>query len=382
MLHLVEQEIVDLDEPVTRYLPDAPADVTLRQALVHSSALLHIRPDGYAAGGTPGISFSYSGAGYLLASDVVEHLTDQSLADYLSAQVLTPLGMTQSGYGDYPADKTRMATPHASTSFPVVFVLVFGVGISLALVLANWNWQMAHRTDQKITFQQVKSLVEDLYRHRVFNGYDIAVLFFKTANAIHYALVVTPIYAALLLSLALLTSKQKAQNKGYLGKRYIRVVLGLALLTFSIVAVWQRYPVPIDYRNASPASFAGLRTTASDMALFLDELMAPKHVDEKLIQNMLQSQIEASPYYDWGLGIGIQTNSKQKNIWHWGVNYPGYQALMVGYPEHRLGIVVLMNGGPMWYGRGGLSTGGLELARIIVAEAVGGEHHDYWKGVP
>jgi len=384
-LQLVEKGVVDLDEPITRYLSGAPANVTLRQALVHSSALTHVRPDGYAAGGTPGSSFSYSAAGYLLASDLVEHLTNQSLADYLSAQVLTPLGMTQSGYGDYPADKTRMATPHASTNFPVMFVSILGFAISLSLILlveiGRWVIGLIRKSPFKKSSHWWKICIAI--------GFSTAVIllfyFFKTANAKHYALVVIPIFTALLLSLALLTSKheqQTVQHKKYLGNRRVRVILGLFLMAFSILAIWQRYPVPLDYRSAEHASYSGLRSTASDMALFLDELMAPTLIDEKLVQHMLQSQITASPHNDWGLGIGIQTNSKQKNIWHWGVNYPGYQALMIGYPEHRLGIVVLMNGGPMGYGKDGLSTGGLELARIIVAEAVGGEHHDYWKGVP
>ena len=79
--------------------------------------------------------------------------------------------------------------------------------------------------------------------------------------------------------------------------------------------------------------------------------------------------------------LGNDMAAKQKVIWHWGINYPGYQALMVGYPEHRLGIVVLMNGGVMLRRDGHWSGRGIELAREIVAEAVGGEHHDYWIGI-
>jgi len=385
VLHLAEKGVIDLDEPVTRYLPEAPAGVTLRQALAHSSALTHVRPDGYAAGGTPGESFAYSAAGYLLAGDLVEHLSNQSLADYLTAQVLMPLGMAQSGYGDYPADKTRLATPHASTNFPVMFVFIFGFAISVSLVLIIGIGRWVIGLIRKSPFRKSSHW----WKLCIVIGFSLAVLslfyFFNTANAKHYAIVVIPIFTALLLSLVLLTAKnnpQKAQNKGNLGNRRVRVVLGLFLLVFSILAIWQSYPVPLDYRQPDHASYAGLRSTASDMALFLDELMAPTLIDETLVQDMLKPQIEANSYNAWGLGIGIQTNSKQKNIWHWGVNYPGYQALMIGYPEHRLGIVVLMNGGPMAYRTDGLSTGGLELARMIVAEAIGGEHHDYWKDLP
>ncbi|MEE8118537.1 MAG: serine hydrolase domain-containing protein, partial [Gammaproteobacteria bacterium] len=81
VLQLVDKGLIDLDEPVTRYLPSAPADVTLRQTLVHTSALLHVGTDGYARGGAPGDSFSYSPAGYLLSGDIIEQITQQSLAD-------------------------------------------------------------------------------------------------------------------------------------------------------------------------------------------------------------------------------------------------------------------------------------------------------------
>jgi len=383
VLKLVDQGLIDLDGPVTRYLPSAPADVTLRHALTHTSALQHIGHDGYAAGDAPGNTFSYSAAGYLLSGDVIEQISQQSLADYLATQVLAPLGMTQSGYGDFPSDKTRMAKPHSSTSIPLRLISIAGVGISLVLVLLTWISRWLIGVIKKSPYKKSSYW----WKRCIAIGFSIALIlliYFMRANAILYALVAVPVLVALFLSILLLSAKRDRQIAGQSNlfrKRSFRVTLGLVLMVLTIFVIWQNRPLPIDFRGGSHASYAGLRATASDMALFLDELMAPTHIDEKLVQDMLQPQVQVNPHNAWGLGIGIQTQSKQKIIWHWGINYPGYQALMVGYPEHRLGIVVLMNGGVMLRRSGGFSGRGLELARNIVAEASGGEHHDYWIGI-
>ncbi len=383
VLQLVDKGLVDLDGPVTRYLPSAPADVTLRHALTHTSALQHIGDDDYAAGDAPGDTFSYTAAGYLLSGDVIEQISQQSLADYLSTQVLAPLGMAQSGYGDFPSDKTRMATPHTSTNIPLRLASIIGVGISLILVLFTWIGRWLIGVVRKSPFRR-SSYWWKICIAIGFSTSLISLIYFMAANAILYALIAAPTLAALFLSILLLSTRRDLQTTdrvNFLKKRSIRVTLGVILIILTIFIIWQDRPLPIDYRDGSHASYAGLRATASDMTLFLDELMAPKHIDEKLVQDMLQPQVQVNPHNAWGLGIGIQTHSKQKVVWHWGINYPGYQALMVGYPEYRLGIVVLMNGGVMLRRSGGFSGRGLELARNIVAEAFGGEHHDYWIGI-
>ena len=383
VLKLVDQGLVDLDEPVTRYLPSGPANVTLRQALTHTSALKHIDHDGYASGGTPGDNFSYSAAGYLLSGEVIEEISQQSLADYLSIQVLAPLGMTQSGYGDFPSDKSRMATPHSSTSIPLRLVSIAGVGFSLLLVLIIWISRWIIGVVRKSPFKRSSSWWKSCIAIGLLTAC-IALLYFMRANAVLYALIAVPTLAALFLAVMLFSTKRDRQTSDrgkFFTKRAIRVTFSFVLMILTIFIVWQDYPLPIDYRSSSHASYAGLRATASDMALFLDELMAPTHIDENLVEDMLQPQVQVNSRNAWGLGMGIQTNSQQRVIWHWGINYPGYQALMVGYPEHRLGIVVLMNGGVMLRRDGGWSGRGLELAREIMAEAFGGEHHDYWIGI-
>ncbi len=137
-LKLVEQNKLQLDAPVERYLkrwhlPEArlpndekpPADinsrVTLRRLLSHTAGLT---PSGYpgfhpdsgvpsleqnlsgqsnGVGGVrvtllPGTQYRYAGGGFTLAQLVSEEVSGRGFADYMQATVLQPLGMQNSAY--------------------------------------------------------------------------------------------------------------------------------------------------------------------------------------------------------------------------------------------------------------------------------------------
>ncbi len=383
VLKLVDKGLVDLDRPINQYLESAPELVTIRQALTHTSALQQIGRSGYASNidseksnpkaNKPGENFAYSPAGYLLVGDLIEKISGQILENYLSNEVLKPLKMLDSGYGDFPTDKTQMAQPHTSTTFPLLVVLIFGLSISVVALLLIGSLCLLGNKYNLLTIKTSTAWV----KLTIAISFSIAIVllfyFFNSFNATHYALIVVPVYSVLFLSLALLMNTKKYKTQ--------KLIVGSILLLSTLLFVWQRHAVPIDFRGASPAAYGGLRATSVDMAYFLDELMFPTKIKSQTMTQMLEPQVEVNSHTAWGLGIGIQTHSKQKVIWHWGINYPGYQALMLGYPEQRLGIVILMNGGPMVYGSEGLSTRGLELAREIVAKSFGGEHYNYWLGV-
>ncbi len=383
-LKLVDQGLVELDQPITEYLPDAPAGVTLRHTLLHTSGLEHIGDSGYAEGAPPGQSFAYSAAGYLLAGDLIEKISGQKLEDYLSSQVLEPLGMLRSGYGDYPEVKNGLATPHISTTSPILFLLIFAVPLTLALLLVTWISRWAVRKVRKPAKPQSPNWWKICIAVGFAAGLSLLFYIFGFERAQRYALVAVPVYGALLLAMTLLfgrSGKETDLTESFFQRNRSRRIIGVVVLVSTLWIIWQRHPLPLDYRPGTPAAYAGLRATAVDIAHFLDELMAPTQIDQAVVDEMLRPQVEVNSHTDWGLGIGIQTNAKQRTIWHWGVNFPGYQALLVGYPDQRVGIVVLMNGGPMVYGSKSFSTRGLELARQIVALTFGGEHHDYWLGV-
>jgi CubicO group peptidase (beta-lactamase class C family) len=116
VMQLVEQGKVDLDAPVTEYLPyftmaDARyRDITVRQLLSHTSGLaddfgheLKDVPDPMAQAvrdladqallSAPGDAWSYSRVGFTLLGQVIAEVTGMRFEDYMQQKILTPLGM-------------------------------------------------------------------------------------------------------------------------------------------------------------------------------------------------------------------------------------------------------------------------------------------------
>lgn len=125
ILQLQEAGKLQLDEPISKYYPDAPASwskITLRHLLTHTSGiptytalpgffdregrqphtpeelikLTRDRPLQFE----PGKSYAYDNSGYVLLGYVVEKVSGQKYADYVQQHIFAPLGMTSSGYDD------------------------------------------------------------------------------------------------------------------------------------------------------------------------------------------------------------------------------------------------------------------------------------------
>jgi CubicO group peptidase (beta-lactamase class C family) len=115
VLTLAERGALDLDHPVTRYVPQLPqsyARVTLSRLLTHQSGvpdyfrLLDDRiPEGFTNGDVrrliadrpldhePGTAVAYSNSGFVLLAEVVQRADGRSLARWLAEEVFRPLGM-------------------------------------------------------------------------------------------------------------------------------------------------------------------------------------------------------------------------------------------------------------------------------------------------
>ena len=128
MMQLVEQERVDLDAPVVRYLPEFVGDgkerVTIRHLLTHSSGLPSWRPlykeattadtalsvvFATALDTVPGARMVYSDLGAILLGKVVERVSGESLDVYVARHVTGPLGMTSTMYRPDASLRGRVA---------------------------------------------------------------------------------------------------------------------------------------------------------------------------------------------------------------------------------------------------------------------------------
>jgi CubicO group peptidase (beta-lactamase class C family) len=106
-LKLCESGILDLDTPLTEYLPDPhlPNEprlkfLTMRHVLSHTTGFPNWRPEGEPLKMyfSPGERFSYSGEGYMYLQAVLAHVTGQEPAEYMWSKLLKPLGMEQSRF--------------------------------------------------------------------------------------------------------------------------------------------------------------------------------------------------------------------------------------------------------------------------------------------
>jgi CubicO group peptidase (beta-lactamase class C family) len=133
ILLLEERGKLTLDDPIKKYVPDAPAAwdaITIFNLLTHTSGITNFTnlPDYKSLKGdempvaktiatvrdkplefVPGEKMSYSNSGYLVLGHVIEKVTGASYEKFVADNIFTPLGMKDSGYDSNTAIIARRA---------------------------------------------------------------------------------------------------------------------------------------------------------------------------------------------------------------------------------------------------------------------------------
>lgn len=136
ILMLQEDGLIDLDDPVTNYLPEFPyPEIRVRHLITHSSGLhqdnvyfAFLAPEVEITTNArllevlverapplafpPGSAFVYSGTGYIMAATVIERVTGMSYASFIQERIFDPLGMDSSFLkpaepSDWPGVRTQ-----------------------------------------------------------------------------------------------------------------------------------------------------------------------------------------------------------------------------------------------------------------------------------
>jgi len=131
-LMLVEQGLLNLSDPVTRYIPDFAAhhkENTLVQHLfTHTSGLPDMLPrdkelraakaplekfiEGAIKDTVPlfaaGTKWSYQSMGTLVTAEIIQRITGQKIHDYIYRQILEPLGLRSTRLGSKGLEESRL----------------------------------------------------------------------------------------------------------------------------------------------------------------------------------------------------------------------------------------------------------------------------------
>ncbi len=173
ILLLEERGKLKIDDPVKKYMPDAPAawdKITIFNVLTHTAGLPNFTsfPE-YAKMQAfpntpeqivdtfknkpldfePGSKFSYSNSGYVLLGYLIEKITGASYEKFLQENIFTPIGMKDSGYDSSTAIIERRASGYApSPAGPVNAEYVHmsvphGAGALYSTTQDLLEWQLA-----------------------------------------------------------------------------------------------------------------------------------------------------------------------------------------------------------------------------------------------
>jgi len=114
VMMLVEEGKIGLDDPLTKYFPDAPPSwkqVTVRRLLSHTAGFtdypkdFNFRQDrtedetlkiveGLPLASSPGTKYSYANLGYLTLGVLIHRVSGKFYGDFLQERIFQPLGMT------------------------------------------------------------------------------------------------------------------------------------------------------------------------------------------------------------------------------------------------------------------------------------------------
>jgi serine beta-lactamase-like protein LACTB len=158
IMQLVERAVLDLDAPVSRYLPDfKPTNasgkaITLRHLMAHRSGLVREPPVGhYFDPSNPSLAqtvgslnatelvyppetkIKYSNAAIATVGYVLEYTQKEPFAEYLQHAVLDPLGLKKSGFEPSPELTRELAKAYMWTYHGRVFEApTFSLGMAPA----------------------------------------------------------------------------------------------------------------------------------------------------------------------------------------------------------------------------------------------------------
>jgi D-alanyl-D-alanine carboxypeptidase len=176
ILMLMEEGKLNLSDPITKFLPDYPAQgkaITIAHLLTHTSGIVSFtnKPD-YVPGMTrdlspaamidtfkndplefePGTRMRYNNSGYFLLGAIIENISGQTYAKFLETRIFTPLAMRHTAYEGSEQLPPVRAVGHSSgeqgytVAAPLSMTQPFAAGALVSTIddLALWDAAVTH----------------------------------------------------------------------------------------------------------------------------------------------------------------------------------------------------------------------------------------------
>jgi CubicO group peptidase (beta-lactamase class C family) len=350
-LRLVDQGMLSLDEPLDAYLsepwlpdPEYRDEVTLRRVLSHTSGLgasIAVSRDLLFE---PGRHYYYSGIGFMYLQEVIEQVTGKPLEVVAREMVFTPLNMSSSSFVNETTLASRAANGHLWAIIPAVLftipyvmslVLVGILGLVLLRILSGrWRptqWMVIGACSLAFVLSLVPMWV--LFR-------PLGLLEFVWVTGLLGIALIVVFGIAFSIGRAVIRRLFPGRPAVQIGLAVVSTILILAGLA-TLVTSMRNVPVP-RWTPVVANGAGSMRATASDMATFLVELAKPLFLDPSAAMQLQASQVRLSQDLSWGAGVGVQHSHQGNALWQWGQHFD-FQSVMIIYPEHGFGVVVLTN---------------------------------------
>ncbi|PTM03381.1 MAG: serine hydrolase [Bacteroidetes bacterium] len=195
ILMLVEKGKMNLDDEITKFIPDYPTNgykITVHHLLTHTSGIKDFtRVKGLneiskkdvtplelidffknePIDFVPGEQFKYNNSGYVLLGYIVEKVTGQSYSYFVEEQIFKELGMTSSQYASHTAIiKNRASGYHNKDGYinsrQVSYTIPYASGSLMSTVYDMFKWQEAIKNNLLIS----KETTEKVFTNYTLNN--------------------------------------------------------------------------------------------------------------------------------------------------------------------------------------------------------------------
>lgn len=196
ILMLVEKGKMNLDDEITKFIPDYPTNghkITVHHLLTHTSGIKDFtRVKGLNAISTkdlaplelidffksepidfvPGEKFKYCNSGYVILGYIIEKVTEQSYGNFVEEQIFKELGMTSSQYASRKEIiKNRASGYHNKNGYinsrQVSYTIPYASGSLMSTVNDMFMWQEAIKNNLLISKETTEKLFTN---YRLNNG--------------------------------------------------------------------------------------------------------------------------------------------------------------------------------------------------------------------